>query len=553
MIINQAEGMLYNVFNDSYFMRALLHDGEYYHVEMMMPYELPYSIDTIERNSGSYRYYGIIETNEGWKYINITRRPEESLAYPLVGSDPWNASDPWNERRIIVQEDGENVCYSGEIRNIDFRYDMRDSHYCRNNLNTSRCRYITQDQIESFGMSIQELYKTIVDQFIDFTRWSIEQRDVLNECSMCGNLREEELVERPSSMRESGTQCICSHCLSELPRCDMCGERHFRDTFLQIDNDGHFNRVCTDCQENMTLRFCTRCGGAMTRERYDETNGICCHCSEDEPLLLSRINSYDYRPYAYNWLSNDDSCNRKNTKYVGVELELDNGRLDHFVNGVANTAIENGFDGHFYFMRDGSLSEKGVELTTMPMTIDYALNSFPWEMIHEEAKRYRMRSHDTKTCGMHIHISKAPIGNYELTSAKILLLFDKFYHELRCFGRRAKTQAYRWADKPNAYIESYDTTKSVSDKLERSSDHYKAVNLGQPTTIEFRLWKGTHNPDTIKATIDFTYALVECCETYALKTLYNMTWNEFVKIMLEKFCLYEGTIQYLQQRKLIGE
>jgi hypothetical protein len=57
-----------------------------------------------------------------------------------------------------------------------------------------------------------------------------------------------------------------------------------------------------------------------------------------------------------------------------------------------------------YLKGDGSLND-GFEIVTHPMTHDWAMEKFPWEMI-EKLRRSGYRSWDTDTCGLHVHASR---------------------------------------------------------------------------------------------------------------------------------------------------
>ncbi len=102
------------------------------------------------------------------------------------------------------------------------------------------------------------------------------------------------------------------------------------------------------------------------------------------------FNDYSYKP---------DPIFRGNGKrYFGVELEIDNGGKDDDnaceLLDTANRDCEN-----IYIKTDSSLSD-GLEIVTHPMTLDYHLNSMPWEDICDMALKLGYMSHKTKTSGI---------------------------------------------------------------------------------------------------------------------------------------------------------
>jgi len=231
----------------------------------------------------------------------------------------------------------------------------------------------------------------------------------------------------------------------------------------------------------------------------------------------------------------------------GIELEIDNGE---YKREAAKAIIEVGKD-HIYLKEDGSLSSAGFEIVSHPATLDYHTNHFPWSDICETALNYGYRSHDTDTCGLHIHASRSLFGNtqteQDLTIAKIMLLFDRWYDSyIVKFARRNLANMRRWADKPDAGIEPNDNDNSAIDKSKKTANHrYKAINLCNAHTIEFRIFKGTLKRDTIIASIQWIDTLIKYCRTTQLKDLFSTNWEDI-------FCTtkYTELTEYLKRRDL---
>jgi len=212
----------------------------------------------------------------------------------------------------------------------------------------------------------------------------------------------------------------------------------------------------------------------------------------------------------------------------GVELEIDDGDDKE----EAAREIQAAGDDHIYIKEDGSLSYSGMEIVTHPATLEYHCNEFPWDEICDTALSYGYRSHDADTCGLHIHASRSLFGKSEteqdLTIAKIMLLIDQWYDtKIVNFARRDLSKMRRWADKPNADIRPEDDDDVAVYKSKKTANHrYKAVNLCNCATVEFRVFKGTLKRDTIVASIQWVDTIIRYCRKTPLKNLFDATWDD---------------------------
>jgi hypothetical protein len=212
----------------------------------------------------------------------------------------------------------------------------------------------------------------------------------------------------------------------------------------------------------------------------------------------------------------------------GLEVEIDDGnhKLD-----AAEDIARAGRD-HIYLKEDGSLSRDGMEIVTHPATLEYHVNHFPWADICQTALSYGYRSHDTDTCGLHIHASRSLFGDtileQDLTIAKIILLIDRWYDtKIVRFARRNIYKMRQWADKPNADIRPEDDDFDAVNKSKKTAtDRYKAVNLCNHSTVEFRFFKGTLKRDTIIASIQWVDTIIQYCRNTQLKDLFSTDWDD---------------------------
>lgn len=310
------------------------------------------------------------------------------------------------------------------------------------------------------------------------------------------------------------TRLICRECADDYYTCDHCG-RLFDERYIEIDTSEM--TLCRCCYHD----YYFTCAGCCEVCHLDDSECIddylyCSACAEDR---RSSIQPYSYKP--------DPVFYGGNAGY-GLELEIDEGNCRE---DAAKEIIQAGKN-HIYIKADGSLSSEGMEIVTHPATLDYHVNRFPWSEICDTALSYGYRSHDTTTCGLHIHASRSLFGDtaleQDLTIAKIMLLIDRWYDDyIVRFSRRDLSRMRDWADKPNAGIQPEDDDTAAVHKSKRSAtDRYKAVNLCNRHTIEFRFFRGTLKRDTIIASIQWTDTIIRYCRNTQLRDLFNADWNE---------------------------
>ena len=185
----------------------------------------------------------------------------------------------------------------------------------------------------------------------------------------------------------------CRHCLDDLTIvCENCGERVLRGESVE-------ERICQTCYDEDYCR-CDCCGHLMHNDDYNYYNGYtyCDDCYSDRHHEF--IEEYDYKPTPIFYGSGQP--------HYGVELEIDSGgEYDSSAEDFGKIANKN--NTHLYFKHDGSL-EDGLEIVSHPATLDYHLHNIPWKEIMKRARELKYLSHTAQTCGLHIHINRAALG-----------------------------------------------------------------------------------------------------------------------------------------------
>ncbi|HIU58419.1 MAG TPA: amidoligase family protein [Candidatus Ornithomonoglobus merdipullorum] len=234
--------------------------------------------------------------------------------------------------------------------------------------------------------------------------------------------------------------------------------------------------------------------------------------------------------------------------YMGIELEIDDaGEDEEHAGEIYRTA--NIAAGHLYLKHDGSLCN-GFELVSHPMTIEYHKNKMPWRNVLNRAIHMGYRSHQTDTCGLHIHVSRLALGDkfeeQESVTARLVFFYEKFWSEMLRFSRRTEEQANRWSSRYGGVLS---TCKNSLDTAKKAGlGRYTAVNLTNKATIEFRIFRGTLRYETFIATLEFTHCL--CCLAMKLddERFQSVSWRDFVSGINKTE--YPELINYLRIRGL---
>lgn len=329
-----------------------------------------------------------------------------------------------------------------------------------------------------------------------------------------------------------GNEALCEDCYdTESRACDCCGERIWND-----DDEGDDNIIlCSHCRENHYSE-CHECGRLIYDEDVyyesdDSDYPYCRSCFEN--IKDKMIHSYSYKPEPIFY--GEDSM------FLGVELEIDKGgESDRNAEKIYNAA--NYHKEHIYIKHDGSIDD-GMEIVTHPMTLYYHKNNMPWKEITEKAVELGYKSHQTSTCGLHVHVNRSYFSDIRSEQdeciSRVLFIIERFWEEMLLFSRRTRRQLERWA----ARYGIKDSPKKVMETA--ASTRYSCVNLCNYYTIEFRIFKGTLRYNTLIATLEMVAVICRRAKEMTDDEITSMSWPEFVAGIEEP-----ELIQYLKERRL---
>ena len=378
--------------------------------------------------------------------------------------------------------------------------------------------------------------------------------DCMVTCEYCGEqIPTDQSVTANLNSRHVPERTACEYCADEhFRRCDRCDEWITGNAIWAEDND---RAVCEDCADYYSV--CAECGEVLSNDDayYCDRDGeyYCesCYGSHSRSGNISDYGHDQFRKsyYAGEFKEMPDECDV--SRYFGVELEVDRGRSRDELADDLFDEIDDA-DELFKCKTDGSLGDEGLEIVTYPCSLRFMMEQYPFEDIAQIAIRHRYTSHDAGTCGLHIHVSRAGLGETEmekdLTVAKLMILFDRFWDKLVRFSRR-NIEQMNWCKKPDVYTDADEegTDDEIVGKTKQWRDRYHAINLTNSQTIEFRLFRGTLKVSTIKASIQLVNHLIDFVMRHALRDCMKTTWDAiFANVDAE----YPELAEYLKVRGL---
>ena len=311
--------------------------------------------------------------------------------------------------------------------------------------------------------------------------------------------------------------------------CDDCGHIMYSEDSYSV-NDG--NRTVCECCKDDNYHW-SDYFDCYVDDDYDEP--------DDEPEYEnigeyhSSSDNLGHIPSKYD--------NRKPRVLLGLELEMEI-HSDYSLDGragelLAHVSDYRSGDGSRYTYalceQDGSL-DRGFEMVTAYTGLD----------VHKEQLQFfkesfaGAKSHNTSTCGLHIHICKADMSTLHACKMVFFINDEQNQKLVHSLARRDASSYAKIHDKKSDkhwLKDAMQAGKSIEDnnKLQKryqlrnlNSDRYEALNFKNDKTIEFRLFKGTLKYQTIMACLEFTFATWHFCKDASQTELTTPKFLEFI-------------------------
>jgi hypothetical protein len=266
--------------------------------------------------------------------------------------------------------------------------------------------------------------------------------------------------------------------------------------------------VCDSCVENYRYSEC--------QDTYISYDDYCDEQeSDDDEEENNSIGSYHSSKRILGHIPSAFDKHKKPI-YLGLELEMEikddysrNDKAEQLLDAVGMAQIDGKNYRYALCEGDGSLNY-GFEMVTGYTGLD----THAKQLEFFKTPFRGAKSHDTRTCGLHVHICKSDMTM--LHCAKMILFVNESANQklIRAIARRDGASYCKILNKKA----SYEWLKNAKDgskasRIQRlNNDRYEALNFQNEKTIEFRIFKGTLKYESIMASLEFTYATWHFCK-----------------------------------------
>jgi hypothetical protein len=391
-----------------------------------------------------------------------------------------------------------------------------------------------------------------------------DEVEIESVCSICAS--ESDVIESQEG------EVICDQCSVICERCESiyssndsmydvegriwCDPCTMSYAYYCDEHDGYFTGYTYSANDSRRT-FCETCfqDNVSYCEECDDYYYNGCDIDHEGEMDGRLIHDYSYRPDPIFYRLPDEETRL----YFGIEIETEVRGQDYPQRTTAAeyaSMLES--EQLAYLKSDGSL-ECGFEIVTHPMSHAYMTRDENplWRVLTTLKRDYEMMSWGTKTCGLHIHVSRNGFagGSHQHRFLQLVYNNKEFYELLA--GRSSS----HWA-KFDDVFDPETGRKSFKHKLDRNgSDRYSAVNTNNRNTLEMRIFRGSLNPRFVKSAVDLAHASVEYTRIMsvqevrgdALSTLkfrqYIESKSDLYKSLNERIAIHIDDIQRIERSK----
>jgi hypothetical protein len=322
------------------------------------------------------------------------------------------------------------------------------------------------------------------------------------ECSWCCEAYPEDEMhdityQRYGLRRHEVTINLCESCHDCMYTCNDCGTAYNGDNEGTCVDDWNGISVCGSCEDNYEHCY--------EHDRYHRTEDSCESCDEMGSRL---INDYSFRPapvfhFVRSGVTDLTGVSNPFKTVTGFELEMEAVDCD----ASDGAELANDLYGQWcYLKHDGSLSN-GFEMVSHPLSHEFIAEKFPWQRL-KELSHLGMRSANTRTCGLHVHINKDFFGKNPTTMYRFMSMFYRNSEQWKKIAGRSHSTYADWSEYELTRMLEYTKGLSLGSHV-RNNDRYVALNLQNRNTIELRFFKGTLRPETFVARLEAAHAVAE--------------------------------------------
>lgn len=287
----------------------------------------------------------------------------------------------------------------------------------------------------------------------------------------------------------------------EIHACEDCGHIDHVDNGSWAYDE---NWVCSTCIDD-NYRWSDNRDCYITCDDWHDEQDEYNDDEEDEDHIIGDY--HDSKSVVGHIPSSYD--NKKPRILLGMELEVEvndeysrNDKAEELYEEIKYVADHNGNMHQYCFIEhDGSLNH-GFEIVTGYTGLDVHAKQLeffknPWRGV---------RSHDTRTCGLHVHIDKRGVSLFHACKMVFFINDSNNQKLIKDIARRANADYAQIKNKKASYQWLKRAKASGNPLNYLNEERREALNFQNEDTIEFRLFKGTLRYETIMACLEFTYA-----------------------------------------------
>ena len=297
-----------------------------------------------------------------------------------------------------------------------------------------------------------------------------------------------------------------------MSNCHTCNEESDKGSMFYYDT--HYYHNSDECFWGNHVQ-CSNCS-IIYLKGFDMAE---CPCRRD---II--INEYSYKPKPkFLKMENElEPC-----LYMGLELEVENYDCAFTNKQYVHKYLKPVKD--IYVKHDGSLNS-GFEIVTHPMTLDYH-KKFNWKnfLDHLDIKGFKS---DVESCGLHVHVNKSILN--ELEKTRLAIFINTQYQMCEKVARRSNEHYAKFKKMNRGMFKTY----------YNNENKYEALNWYPEQTVEFRMFKGTLDPECLYASLELVHSSIMFTKSVhsTLKLVKpEKAWERFCKYLK----VHEETYQYL--------
>lgn len=393
----------------------------------------------------------------------------------------------------------------------------------------------------------QYYFKATTEELEQMNNEQLKQRYDIIKCEQCGEYVD---LLRENVIKIGRNHYFCStNCASEqATRCNHCGKWYMKPSSICNETVRDFcGHLCMKCferlKQNGAIRQCADCGEWCYSPQRIRVNGeYNYYCSEHaRNHITPRVIRGYHDQHCEGWQPQNATYEKVNNKTYrsGFELECECGNNEPNDIAYEINQLVNADKKLFEFEHDGSLAN-GYETISQPCTMAWYFEhkDLIKQMLETMAKN-GCKSHNTNTCGLHVHIGRNFFNDYKYED-RFVAIFYHLKNDLIRFSRRnINRMGYC------AFSRDFDSSR-VFECKRYMTGHGTALNLANEHTIEVRIFKGTLDFSSLMACIELCYN-ISCY----VKDHEELTEQQLDRISFMEIVNYQPTLflhDYLQNR-----